>query len=80
LRQGHASWDVKFDALARFAKSVAENRGRAEQSVVDAFFAAGWTKENLVDAIVIIGDKTTSNYLHSVTKVPVDFPAAPRLA
>ena len=80
LRHGHASWDVKFDSLARFAKSVAENRGRAEQSVVDAFFAAGWTKENLVDAIVIIGDKTTSNYLHSVTKVPVDFPAAPRLA
>jgi AhpD family alkylhydroperoxidase len=80
LRHGHASWDVKFDSLARFAKSVAENRGRAEQSVVDAFFAAGWTKANLVDAIVIIGDKTTSNYLHSVTKVPVDFPAARPLA
>lgn len=80
LRHGHASWDVKFDSLARFTKSVAEHRGRAEQSVVDSFFAAGWTKENLVDAIVIIGDKTTSNYLHSVTKIPVDFPAAPPLA
>jgi len=80
LRHGRASFDVKFDSLARLAKSVAEHRGRPEQSVVDSFFAAGWTKENLVDAIVIIGDKTTSNYLHSVTKVPVDFPAAPPLA
>jgi AhpD family alkylhydroperoxidase len=80
LRHGRASFDAKFDSLARLAKSVAEHRGRPEQSVVDSFFAAGWTKENLVDAIVIIGDKTTSNYLHSVTKVPVDFPAAPPLA
>jgi len=80
LRHGHASFDMKLDSLARLAKSVAENRGRADQSVIDAFFAAGWTKENLVDAIVIIGDKVTSNYLHSVTKVPVDFPAAPPLA
>jgi len=37
------------------------------------------TKENLVDAIVTIGDKTVSNYLHSTTEVPVDFPAAPAL-
>ena len=80
LRHGHASFDVKLDSLARLAKSIAENRGRADQTVIDSFFAAGWTKENLVDAIVIIGDKVTSNYLHSVTKIPVDFPAAPPLA
>lgn len=80
LRHGHASFNAKFDSLARLTKSVVEHRGRAEQSVVDLFFATGWTQENLVDAIVIIGDKTVSNYLHSVTKVPVDFPAAPPLA
>jgi AhpD family alkylhydroperoxidase len=75
LRHGHASLDAKLDSLARLTKSVAEHRGHAEQRVVGAFFAAGWTKENLVDVIVIIGDKTVSNYLHAVTKVPVDFPA-----
>jgi len=80
LRHGHASFDAKLDSLARLAKSVAENRGRADQGVVDAFFAAGWTTENLVDAIVVIGDKVTSNYLHAVTKIPVDFPVAPPLA
>jgi AhpD family alkylhydroperoxidase len=80
LRHGRASFDAKFDALARLTRNITENRGRADQTLVEAFFAAGWTKENLVDAIVIIGDKTTSNYLHSTTKVPVDFPAAPALA
>ena len=47
--------------------------------LVDAFFAVGWTKENLVDAIVVIGDKTVTNYLHGSTKVPVYLPAAPAL-
>jgi alkylhydroperoxidase family enzyme len=58
---------------------MAVERGHADTSLVQAFFDAGWTKENLVDAIVIIGDKTVTNYLHGTTKVPVDFPAAPKI-
>ena len=29
--------------------------------------------------MMVIGDKIISNYLHGVTKIPVDFPAAPKL-
>lgn len=79
IRHGHASFDAKFDALARLTKGITQSRGHVAPALVDAFFAAGWTQENLVDAIVIIGDKTVSNYLHSTTKIPVDFPAAPQL-
>jgi len=79
IRSGRASFDAKLDALARLTHSIASNRGHADQALVDMFFAAGWTKENLVDAIVTIGDKTVANYLHSTTKVPVDFPAAPAM-
>jgi AhpD family alkylhydroperoxidase len=75
VRSGKASFDAKFDALARLVKSIAVNRGHADQALVDAFFAAGWTKANLVDTIVVIGDKTVTNYLHATTRVPVDFPA-----
>ena len=80
IRGGNASFDAKFDALARLVKNIAVNRGHADQALVDAFFAAGWTRANLVDAIVVIGDKTVTNYLHATTRVPVDFPAAPQLA
>lgn len=80
IRAGGAAFDAKLDALARLARNIAVNRGHADQALVDAFFAAGWTKENLVDAIVVIGDKTVTNYLHATTQVPVDFPAAPKLA
>jgi AhpD family alkylhydroperoxidase len=79
VRSGRASFDPKLDALAKLVRSIALNRGKADQSLVDAFFTAGWTKENLVDAIVAVGDKVVTNYLHSTTKVPVDFPAAPKL-
>ena len=80
IRGGRASFDAKLDALAQLVKSIAVERGHPDRRLVDAFFAAGWTMENLVDAIVTIGDKTVTNYLHGVTRIPVDFPAAPKLA
>jgi hypothetical protein len=43
------------------------------------FVAAGWTKVDPVVAIVVIGDRTATNYLHAITRVPVYFPAAPDL-
>jgi AhpD family alkylhydroperoxidase len=79
VRSGRASFDMKLDALAMLTRNIAMNRGHADQMLVDAFFVAGWTKENLVDAIVVIGDKTVTNYLHATTRIPVDFPAAPKL-
>jgi uncharacterized peroxidase-related enzyme len=80
IRRGRASFDTRLDALARFVREVAEERGHVSAQVTDAFLGAGWTQANLVDVIMIVGDKTISNYLHSVTKIPVDFPAAKKLA
>ncbi|NQX78736.1 carboxymuconolactone decarboxylase family protein [Gilvibacter sp.] len=76
LRSGAASFDNKLNALANLAKDVTENRGAASEGALEQFFNAGYTKENLVDTIVLVGDKTISNYLHKTTDVPVDFPAA----
>ncbi len=79
IRRGTASFDAKLDALAKLVKHIVAERGHADPVRVQAFFDAGWTQENLVDAIVAVGDKTITNYLHGTTKVPVDFPAAPQL-
>jgi hypothetical protein len=79
IRQGRASFDAKLDALARLVKNMALERGHADPALVNAFLAAGWTPGHLVDTIVVIGDKTVTNYLHGSTRVPVDFPAAPAL-
>lgn len=79
IRRGGASFDAKLDALAQLVKNMVTERGHVDPSRVQAFFDAGWTQENLVDVIVVIGDKTVTNYLHATTQVPVDFPAAPAL-
>ena len=76
LRSGHASFDPKLDALARFVRETTINRGKPAPATTDALLAAGYTKENLIDILVVIGDKIVSNFLHGVTQTPVDFPEA----
>lgn len=79
IRKGGASFNPKLDALARLVRSTAEHRGHAAQETMDAFFAAGYNEGNLVDTVIVIGDKIITNYLHALTQVPVDFPAAPAI-
>jgi len=80
IRTGRATFDPKLDALARFVREVTEKRGHVAAAETEAFLAAGWTEGNVVDVIMVVGDKITSNYLHGVTKIAVDFPAASKLA
>ena len=79
IRGGTASFDSKLDALARFTLSVSANRGKATEEAKDAFFAAGYTEANLIDTVVVIGDKIISNYIHNLTGFEIDFPIAPEL-
>jgi uncharacterized peroxidase-related enzyme len=79
LRKGRASFDTKLNALATLSRSIVVNRGKADAEALAQFFAVGYNEGNLVDVIVVIGDKTITNYLHGTTQVPVDFPEAPAL-
>lgn len=75
IRHGKSS-ENRLNALVTLASDITKNRGIASETNVDAFFAVGYNKENLVDLILQISDKTAMNYLHNLTKVPVDFPLA----
>lgn len=79
LRQGRASFDQRFHALAAFTRATVLERGRPDAAYTEALLAQGYTEENLVDIVLLIGDKTISNYLHRLTNLPIDFPAAPAL-
>jgi uncharacterized peroxidase-related enzyme len=79
LRQGEATFDDKLDALVKLAGAITANRGNVSDDVLSGFFDAGYTRENLIDVIVNVGEKTVTNFLHNVTEIPVDFPAAPEL-
>ena len=75
LRSGSSS-NPKLEALVALAKNITETKGRASQQYLDAFYNAGYNEGNLVDLILQISDKVAMNYLHNLTKVPVDFPVA----
>ncbi len=79
IRSGAASFNEKFDALAKFTADVVANRGRASEASKEAFFAAGYTETSLVDVVVLIGDKIISNYTHNLTGFEIDFPLAAEL-
>lgn len=78
IRRGKSA-DPKLNALVNLAADITRNRGNAADENVEDFFARGYTKENLVDLILQVSDKTAMNYLHNLTKVPVDFPLAESL-
>lgn len=68
--------DAKLNALVQLAAGITKNRGTVDDRLVDNFFAQGYNNENLVDLVLQVSDKTAMNYLHNLTKVPVDFPTA----
>lgn len=79
IRGGRASFDPKYDALSKLSKSVAENKGHADPSVVEKFLSQGYSKGALVDVIMLTGLRIITNYVFALTNPPVDFPAVPQL-
>lgn len=75
IRKGRSE-NIRLNALVKLAADITKNKGKASYKNVENFFAQGYTKENLVDLILQVSDKTAMNYLHNLTKVPVDFPIA----
>lgn len=79
IRRAAITFDSKFDALAKLAKSIAENKGHADEKLIENFYAAGYNKGSLLDVVVVVGDKTITNYVYALTAIPIDFPIAPAI-
>lgn len=80
IRRGTASFDSKLDVLAKTTKAIAENKGSIDPEKKQAFFEVGYSEENLIDLVIVIGDKTISNYIHNLADFTIDFPLAQELA
>lgn len=79
IRKGTATFDAKFNALAIFTKAAVENKARVSNDIKAAFFDAGYTEANMIDVVMVIGDKLISNYIHNLTQFDIDFPVAVEL-
>lgn len=72
LRRGTPIDDPKLEALRTFAVIIHETRGWASEEQIDAFLAAGYTKQTVLEVIVGTSLKVLSNYTTPIANPPLD--------
>lgn len=72
LRSGSSIDNPKLEALRTFAIIIHETHGRPTEEQVDAFLAAGYTKETILEVIVGTSLKVLSNYTTPITEPKLD--------
>jgi alkylhydroperoxidase family enzyme len=64
----------KLEALRTFTLIVVRNRGHVSQEELDAFYAAGYGEQQVLEIILGISQKVISNYTNHIANTPVDAP------
>jgi AhpD family alkylhydroperoxidase len=64
--------DRRFAALSILAQILIEKRGHLSERELDAFLAAGFTQEQILEVIAIVAASTITNYAGSVTHPPLE--------
>ncbi|MBN1987739.1 MAG: carboxymuconolactone decarboxylase family protein [Prolixibacteraceae bacterium] len=72
LRNNTPLNDPKLEALRQFTALLVEKRGWASDEDVKAFLAAGYTRKNVLELVVGIGQKVISNYVNHLAHTPLD--------
>jgi uncharacterized peroxidase-related enzyme len=74
VRDGVPTGNARLDALARFARSVVQERGWVGDADVDAFLKAGFTRAQALEVVLGVSMKTLSNYVNHLASPPLDVP------
>jgi uncharacterized peroxidase-related enzyme len=72
LRTNQPLTDAKLEAFRQFTGLLVKKRGWATEEEIDNFLAAGYTRKNVLELIVGIGQKTISNYVNHLVHTPPD--------
>lgn len=78
IRKGHSA-DPKINAVVQLARAMAENKGHANEAILQQFYDAGFDEAALMDLVGLIAVRVFTNYVFAATKIPVDFPGAPAI-
>ncbi|MEO0400240.1 MAG: carboxymuconolactone decarboxylase family protein [Pseudomonadota bacterium] len=71
-RAGGSYADPKLKALHDFVTALVDKRGAVDDVAIENFLNAGFTKQHVFEALIIITHKTLSNYANHLLKTPVD--------
>ena len=67
----------KLEALRRFTLRTLRNRGHVDAEHLTEFFDAGYDHRAVLDVILILAQKTMSNYINHMAETPLDDFAKP---
>lgn len=77
LRRGEPLADPKLQALRQFTQRMVQTRGWIEDTEIEAFLAAGYGKQQVLEVILGIALKVMHNYTNHIAKTPLDRPFQP---
>ena len=77
LRTNTPIADSRLDALRTFSAVVTETRGWPSEEDINAFLAAGYTRQTILEVLVGTGLKVMSNYTNHIAETPLDDAFAP---
>jgi alkylhydroperoxidase family enzyme len=72
IRERRAPSDRRFAALSTLAKTLIEKRGHLSEQELDAFLAAGFTKEQILEVVAIVAASTITNYAGTIANPPLE--------
>jgi alkylhydroperoxidase family enzyme len=74
IRAGRSPDDSRLGALSTLARTLIEKRGRIADHDREAFLAAGFGKDHLLEVIAVVAASTITNYTGNVTDPPLEAP------
>lgn len=72
IRDGAPIPDAKLGALHDFARAMVAKRGLVDKADVNAFLAAGYSEQHILEIVLAIAVKTLSNYANHLFHTPTD--------
>lgn len=72
VRNGESVPHEKYNALVNYVRSVVRKRGFVDDSKIESFIDAGYTKQNVLEVNLIAALKTISNYTNHIANTPLD--------
>ena len=64
--------DHRFGALSTLAKTLIEKRGHLNEQELEAFLAAGFTKEQILEVVAVVAASTITNYAGTIADPPLE--------
>jgi alkylhydroperoxidase family enzyme len=74
IRERRLPKDKRYAALSSLAKTLIEKRGHLSEQELDAFVAAGFTKEEVLEVVAIVAASTITNYAGTIANPPLEDP------